>query len=126
MAVLSSCQLIVNSTRGAIIENFVIGELLKAQTSGSETPGLYFWRDNLGLEIDLIIDQGPTLIPVEIKAGRTVVPDFLKNIEKWTQLAGKTAQPGFLVYGGEQEQKRSDVHILPWQKLDKLLNRLGE
>lgn len=117
-------QLATNPLRGAIFENFVIGEILKTQYANGDTPSLYFWRDNIGLEIDLIIDRGQTLIPVEIKAGQTVNPDFLKNLEKWKTLAGEVAQTAFLVYGGEQAQKRSTAHILPWNDLKPLLGKL--
>ncbi|HEX7026238.1 MAG TPA: ATP-binding protein [Gammaproteobacteria bacterium] len=118
-------QLSVNPLRGAIFENFVISEVLKTQYANGDTPGLYFWRDNLGLEIDLIIDRGQTLIPVEIKAGQTISQDFMKNLEKWKALAGKTAQSAFLVHGGEQAQKRTAAHILSWNNLEPLLSKLA-
>lgn len=114
-------QLVVNPAYGALFENFVIGEILKAQYANGDTPNLYFWRDNIGLEIDLIIDGGQALVPVEIKAGQTINQSLMKNLEKWMILAGETARPGFLVYGGEEEQKRSAVHILPWRRLSRLL-----
>ena len=117
-------HLAAHPARGAIFENLIIGEVLKAQYAKGETPELYFWRDNLGLEIDLVIDLGQSLIPVEIKAGQTVNDDFFKNLEKWRQLAGKTARSSYLIYGGEQEQKRSTVHVLPWRKLGALLDKL--
>jgi predicted AAA+ superfamily ATPase len=44
---------------------------------------LYFWRNNLGDEIDVIIDQGERLVPVEIKSGETLNPDYYRGLKKW-------------------------------------------
>ena len=40
-------------------------------------PTLYFWRDRVRSRVDVIIDAGKTLIPVEIKSGETVSASFL-------------------------------------------------
>ncbi|GAG82444.1 unnamed protein product, partial [marine sediment metagenome] len=45
-----------------------------------EEHAVYSWRDSTGNEIDVLIDQGDELTPLEIKAGQTVNPDFFKGI----------------------------------------------
>ncbi|MEE8057439.1 MAG: ATP-binding protein [Pseudomonadales bacterium] len=110
----------MHAMRGALFENFIIGELLKHQYAQGEPSSLYFWRDNNGLEIDVIIDQGDELIPVEIKAGQTINKDFFKNLKKWRALAGDKANQAYLIYGGDQVQDRSDANVLPWRHLEKL------
>jgi hypothetical protein len=117
-------QLSANAMRGPVFENFVIGELLKHLYMQGETPNLYFWRDHVGLEIDVIIDRGRKLIPVEIKAGQTITADYFRNLDKWTTLAQKVAGQPFLVYGGIKEQRRTNVHVLSWRHLDELLEHL--
>ncbi len=114
-------QLSIHAMRGAIFENFVAGELLKHQFAQGEPSNLYSWRDNNGLEIDLIIDHGNTLIPVEIKAGQTINKDFFKNLKKWRALAGDKAQKSYLVYGGNEDQDRSDISVLSWRSLARLM-----
>ena len=42
-------------------------------------PDLYFWRDSRGNEIDLVVDLGQRLLPIEIKSGETVVEDFFQR-----------------------------------------------
>ncbi|MEE8057134.1 MAG: ATP-binding protein [Pseudomonadales bacterium] len=110
----------MHAMRGALFENFVIGELLKHQYAQGEPPSLYFWRDNNGLEIDVIIDQGDGLVPIEIKAGQTVNRDFFKNLKKWRALAGNKAKQAYLIYGGDQIQDRSEANVLSWRHLEKL------
>ena len=113
-------QMVMHSMRGAIFENFIISELLKQQYSQGETSNLYFWRDNKGLEIDVLIDRGDVLIPIELKAGQTITRDFFKNVKRWRLLAGNEAKQAYLVYGGEQDQDRSDAKVLSWRHLEKL------
>lgn len=110
-------QLAIHAMRGAIFENFVIGELLKHQYARGEPSSLYSWRDNNGLEVDVIIDKGDTLIPVEIKAGETIGRDFFNNLNKWSVLAGRKAGRAFLVYGGDKDQDRSEAQVLSWRSL---------
>lgn len=113
-------QLRVNPLRGAIFENFVISEVIKAKFAHGDTPDLYFWRDHVGLEVDLIIDKGQTLLPVEIKSGQTIATDFFKSLDKWSGLAGDMAEQPCLVYGGKENQSRGKYKVLSWRDIDRL------
>ncbi len=53
---------------GAFFENFVISEIIKSYyNQGVTRPPLYFYRDKDMNEIDLLIEDGGTLYPIEIK-----------------------------------------------------------
>jgi hypothetical protein len=65
-------QLSVHPQRGALFESWVVAELLKARFASGLGSNLFFWRDRSGHEVDLLVEQGATLTPVEIKSGRTV------------------------------------------------------
>lgn len=53
---------------GAFFESFVISEIIKSYyNKGILEPPLYFYRDKEMNEIDLIIENGGTLYPIEIK-----------------------------------------------------------
>ncbi|MDL2330385.1 ATP-binding protein, partial [Desulfosarcina sp. OttesenSCG-928-A07] len=53
---------------GAFFETFVVGEVIKSYAnSGILDPPLYFYRDKEQHEIDLLIQEGTTLHPIEIK-----------------------------------------------------------
>ena len=62
--------------RGALFETFVVTELLKIRFNRIQTNNLYYFRDNVGNEVDILIDQGSTIVPVEIKSGQTINDDF--------------------------------------------------
>lgn len=111
-------QLTTHAQRGALFETWVIGELLKARYNAGETSNLYFWRDRSGHEVDLLIDHGTHLSPLEIKSGQTINKDYFKGLEFWKNLAGETAGKAWLVYGGDTRQTRSYATILPWYEIN--------
>ena len=111
-------QLATHAQRGALFETWVISELLKARYNAGETSNLYFWRDRSGHEVDLLIDQGTRLSPLEIKSGQTINQDYFKGLDFWQKLAGKIAGKAWLVYGGDNRQTRTNVTILPWFEID--------
>ncbi len=107
-------ELFHRAERGAIFESFVISELYKNYMHRGEQPRLYFWRDAVGHEVDIVIDTGDMLIPIEIKSAQTFASDFLDNLTYWRKLSGNMDTPAALIYGGEDAFKRSGVVVYPW------------
>ncbi len=110
-------QLVFHPYRGALMETWVVSELLKARYHRGLVSNVYFWRDKTGREVDVLVDRGDALLPVEVKSGQTVNRDMLAGLEHWRALADQTAGPGWLVYGGNQRQERSGCVVLPWSEL---------
>ena len=81
-------------------------KLVKKRTNSGLPVNLYYWRDKTGHEVDIIIDNGEMLVPLEIKAAKTISNDFFKNLLYWNGLSGM--KKGYLVYTGEEMQKRSN------------------
>ena len=107
-------QLSTHPLRGAIFEGMVITELVKSRLHNGKAVNLYYWRDKTGREIDVIIDNGSELVPVEIKSGATISSDYFKNIKYWQNLS--KSEKAFVIYDGETKQSRSDgTEILPWK-----------
>ncbi|MDE0213341.1 MAG: DUF4143 domain-containing protein [Deltaproteobacteria bacterium] len=77
-------------------------------------PPLYFWRDATGHEIDILIDAGGWLVPVEVKSGRTVTADAVDTLAWWTSIASNPNQGGILVHGGEESFDFKGFRVLPW------------
>jgi predicted AAA+ superfamily ATPase len=98
--------------RGALYENLLILEVLKTRLSKGLTPGLYFYRDTNGNEVDLVIRSGRTLIPVEIKSSETFTPDFLKGIQSFRGVVGKRSQSGAILYNGPESYVYRGVSVL--------------
>ena len=100
--------------RGAIFESFVVSELIKAFAAMRRDPNLYFWRDATGHEIDVLIDAGDRLIPVEVKSGRTVPPDAVSALKWWTSIPSNPNRSGVLVHGGTEHFDLDGFRVLPW------------
>jgi hypothetical protein len=113
-------QLAIHPQRGELFETWVVAELLKARFNRALASNLYFWRDRAGLEVDVLIEQGATLVPVEIKSGQTLVRDFFSGLERWRRLAGEAAGRPWLVYGGSERQRRTEVEVVPWEGIREL------
>lgn len=102
--------------RGSLFENMVITEFLKENFSRGTSGNLFFWRDNTGNEIDLILDQDNKLIPVEIKSGQTITDEYFKNLRFWAKISG--SESGYVVYGGQDLQKRSNgISVVPFTRV---------
>jgi len=112
-------QLKYNYMAGSLFENLIISELMKTRYNKAKNNKLYFWRDNVGHELDVLIDNPNGLFPVEIKYGKTITPEFFKGLLFWQKISN--TQNGAVVYGGEVAQKRSNgLEIIPWSKSGEL------
>jgi len=110
-------QLAVHPLRGSLFETLVVAELLKARLHAGQRPGLYFWRDSNGHEVDVIIERGDRWVPVEIKVGMTVARDFFAGLQKWLALAGDRAGDPVLIYGGDDSFLHQGVRVWGWRDL---------
>lgn len=103
--------------KGALFENFVIVETIKQFHHRGIRPLCYFWRDNTGNEIDLLIEDGARLYPVEIKSGRTLHEDFFKNLQFFHKISGNPLEHGWVIYGGSEQQTRSYGNVAGWERM---------
>jgi predicted AAA+ superfamily ATPase len=100
--------------KGAIFETFVVSEFVKAFVHRGEEPSLHFWRDQSGHEVDVLVDVPDGILPVEVKAGRTVASDAFGGLRYWLSLSGDREGPGVLVYGGDDGYERAGLTVRPW------------
>jgi predicted AAA+ superfamily ATPase len=108
-------QVATHYLRGGLFEAMVIGDVIKQHYNTGKRPNVYFWRDHTGNEIDLIIERGQELIPVEIKSGQTIGSAYFKGLDFWHALGHKNASSkGYVVYGGKDTQKRTQTTVLGW------------
>jgi hypothetical protein len=105
----------IHSARPALFETFVVGEFLKHRFNAGLRSNLYFWRDNIGTEVDVLVEQPEGLFPIEIKSGYTFQEDFLNALLRFLGYAGARATGAGLVYGGEDSYVRSGVTVRSWK-----------
>ncbi len=103
--------------KGALFENFIINEVTKNRLNRHLYPKQYFWNAAGSHEIDLLLDQGGRLYPIEIKSSRTIGAHFFDALRSFQPLSGAMPEESFLVYGGEEVQKRSVAQVLSWRNI---------
>jgi predicted AAA+ superfamily ATPase len=106
-----------HAARGALFETWVVSELLKQRFNAGRPSDLFFWRDHVGQEIDIVIDTAAGLVPLEIKSGSTFAADWADAMEKWGKLAERAGQAVLqptLVYGGAAGFERQGLRVWSW------------
>jgi len=101
--------------RGALFENLMIAEKLKQRLNQVRTPSLYFFRDNVGNEVDLLEDDGDGVRVWEIKAGRTLGAEMFKGLNSYRRVNPAVIE-STLVYGGDESVAREGHHCKPWHQ----------
>lgn len=110
-------ELRTHSSRGAIFESLVVAELTKNAIHRGEEPSLAFWRDSVGHEVDIVLDRGTQLVPIEIKSGETLAEDSFAGLRYWLDLAEMPNAPAALIYGGRESFRRSGTAVVSWLDL---------
>lgn len=102
---------------GAIFENWCITEIKKNRYNQGDSSGLFYFRDNLGNEIDLIIENETGPVAIEIKSSTKSDRGLLKGLKFW-----KKYQPnsnGLLLYQGKNAPTEDvTIQYLSWEDLD--------
>lgn len=91
-------QLRNGAAAGHIFETFVVSEILKSyMNAGASLRDIWFYRDSKKREIDLVIQDGHVLHPVEVKMSATVGPDAVKNFACLEGMSGYEVGYGHVV-----------------------------
>ena len=103
--------------RGNIFESMLISEYVKHNKNKRLGMDFYFWRNNKGVEIDLVFEKKGLLFPVEIKSGQTLQNQFFKNLQLYQKYSGHLHGRSLLIYGGDENQNRTLCQVRSWKNL---------
>lgn len=106
--------------KGNLFENLIISEFFKERYNKGKPSNLFFWRDHIGNEVDLLIEQGNTLTPVEIKSSQTLHSSFIDGLKKYTKFSLQEAQCCHLIYGGKRSTTLDQYNVHSWLELMKM------
>jgi hypothetical protein len=106
--------------KGSLFENLVLNEVMKNQLNQDLPANNYFWNAAGSHEIDLVMEVGGKLIAAEIKSARTINFNFFNSLTYFQNASGISSEDTYLIYGGEEVQKRSIAQVLNWNRLDLL------
>jgi predicted AAA+ superfamily ATPase len=101
MALGDATHAAVGPMAGAIMETAVLGELVKGQLGQGREARIHFWRTSTGSEVDFLVENGATLIPIEVKASSTPRPAMASGLHALRRDLGNRIGPAFLVHTGE-------------------------
>jgi len=107
----------MHPNRGSIFESFIVAEMLKNRLNKGVIPELFFWRDNVGTEIDVVYEEGLAIRSVEIKSGKTFTTDFTSGLEKWMRYSAEKPESCSIVYAGDMEMKIKGIEVRKWDSI---------
>jgi predicted AAA+ superfamily ATPase len=103
---------------GAMFETAVLLETVKTLVNRGEEPQVYFWRTSDGVEVDIVVEAGDKLRPIEVKLSATPRPAMANAILTFREGLGEKAGPGYVVHPGAvrlpPRQTSSHCHSLNW------------
>lgn len=116
----SPIQLNSHYLRGNIFESYIVMEYIKMRYHAGLVPNAFFWRDNTGHEIDLLLEEGENFKAIEIKSGETINSDFFKGLKYFGNLSKLSNENQFLIYGGLKNYRRTAAKVLSWKNFGEI------
>lgn len=98
---------------GAILETWVITEIIKSNLHHGRLPRVYFYRDKDKREVDLLIEQNGTLYPIEIKKTGSIQNAGFKGFEMLKNLNTPIGHGGVVCFVDALVPLSEDVDAIP-------------
>ncbi|MFV1984747.1 MAG: DUF4143 domain-containing protein [Thiohalomonadales bacterium] len=106
--------------KGHLFESFITSEFIKKRYNNVQQNNLYYFRDNNGNEVDLILDYSDTYVAIEIKSSATISTQFFKGLNYYSNI-NKSISKKYLLFGGEETDLFNDIEIIPYHLIEKIV-----
>jgi len=107
---------------GALFENLVISEIIKAQVHRGKQTSVYYWRESNGVEVDCLIEKNNgDLVALEIKAGQTYNNNYIRNLKLFPASDNMGSVSKYVIFNGNETGMISDIGLLTWDSFRKAL-----
>ncbi|MFM7171092.1 MAG: ATP-binding protein [Cyanobium sp.] len=104
--------------QGCHLENLVLQDLLAWRDARVARAELGYWRTTLGEEVDLVIEAGGKLLPIEVKATASPRLADCAHLRTFRAEYGSQARAGLLLHTGTSvEWLTADVLAAPWWRV---------
>jgi predicted AAA+ superfamily ATPase len=107
-------ELILHPNKGAVVETFALGELLKGRLNQGKQPNLTYYRDQKGFEVDIIADWKRTFA-IEIKSTIEAEQNLSKNTRDYLVLRGNDGSRGAVFYLGDLSCTINGIDYVSWK-----------
>lgn len=119
LSIKSNTALQKHSAYGSIFENWVISEIKKNNFNAGLIENIYYFRDSIGNEVDLITERDGEPIAIEIKAAGKVNNNMLRGLKYWQKIQPKSIC--ILLNGGSSSEIISETFtVVPWMEVKNL------
>lgn len=98
---------------GAILETYLFSEILKSYCHNGVEPYFYYYRDHDQREVDLVIETGDTLYPVEFKKTATPSATASKHFRLLEKLGKKVGHGAVFCFVEQDVALSEDVTAIP-------------
>lgn len=103
---------------GAIMETAVLSEIVKTLTHRGIDPQVYFWRTAAGTEVDIVVEAGAKLVPIEVKLSATPRSAMASALKTFQRDFGDKVLEGYVVHPGNITLPLgSGITALPFSEL---------
>ena len=99
--------------KGALFENLVIMEKVKCKLNKIQEPDFYYFRDNVGNEVDLLEEKGNKIISYEIKMNKTLSSSLFRGLNFYKKLNPNNSK-SMLIYTGRKKLQMYGHQCLPY------------
>jgi len=97
-----NAELILHPFYPALVETFMVEEIAKLVSIFEPQARIYYFRTHAGAEVDLVIELGERLLPIEIKASSSVPLKKVLGLKQFLKDFQDRASFGLVVYLGEE------------------------
>ena len=111
----------ISPHKGNLFENFAVAEFIKNNYHNNLLQDLWFWRDAVGHEIDLIWQDDELLNLVEIKASETIMSDMFKGLTYFEKIIPnpEIIKSKTVLHCGNFNQNRELGKVTSWLEICK-------
>jgi predicted AAA+ superfamily ATPase len=102
---------------GAILETWILGEILKSWWHNGRRAPIYFYRDRDQREVDLLIVQDGTIYPIEIKKTASPRKEDLRHFAALSTLGLKIGDGGVICLVENSLPLSAQANIIPVRAL---------
>jgi uncharacterized protein len=97
---------------GAILETYVLAEILKSWWYQGKSPSLYYYRDKDMVEVDFVLYQDGKFYPLEVKKSGSPKMDWIKNIKRLQGL-GEIGSGGVICLSNDLLSNGNGLFTIP-------------
>ncbi len=117
-------DILLSPYRGSIFESLIVSEFIKFNKNHRLGQEFYFWRDNKGVEVDLLFEKAQKIFAIEIKSGKTIHTEFYKNLTLYQKYAATNKVAPYLIHGGNEKFTRNNIPTVPWSNMKSILDQI--